>query len=154
METRRFSRLPRAPPHTALRWFSRASGLRLILPNGQAREDRHDDQPAVRELIIAHDRVAVVALLARPAEATKDVARLGSRPACLTRGRAATGIVRATADARDIDHLGRQEPFVMQRRLTPNCGRCRGGPYLVRLGGTGYSVNPVQRPQRDALSTI
>jgi hypothetical protein len=42
----------------------------------------------------------------------------------------------------------------MQRRLRPNCGHWGGWTHLVRLDGTGYSVNPGERRQLDVLSTI
>ena len=49
--------------------------LRLRLPHarligalGAAREDRHHDEPAIRELIVAHDGVAVVVRFARSTE--------------------------------------------------------------------------------------
>ena len=37
-----------------------------------AAEDRHHDQPAIRELVVTDDRVAVVRALARAAETLED----------------------------------------------------------------------------------
>ena len=52
---------------------------RLVGPLGGAPEDRHDDQPAIGKLVVAHDRVAVVARLARSAESLEHrVVRHGS----------------------------------------------------------------------------
>ena len=49
---------------------------RLIGPHRTTAEDRHDDQPAIGELVVAHDRVAVVERLALAAEALEHVVRV------------------------------------------------------------------------------
>jgi hypothetical protein len=46
------------------------------VPNGKLAEDRHHDQPAIGELVVAHHGVTVVAGLAPAAESLEHVARL------------------------------------------------------------------------------
>jgi hypothetical protein len=62
--------------------WARQSGFRTLPPRvhtggdraAQPRaKDRHDDQPALRELIVTDNRVAVVARFARAAEAAEHV---------------------------------------------------------------------------------
>src|SRR6185436_21025218 len=53
-----------------------AAGLpftRLIGPWRRAREERHEDQPAVGDLVVSHDGIAALARLARSAEALEEV---------------------------------------------------------------------------------
>ncbi len=67
---------------------------------GDAREDRHDDQPPIGELVVAHDGVAVVALVARTTEASKDVARLDRAIQHAPRGVEARALLRVDRHAR------------------------------------------------------
>ena len=68
---------------TGLSWSAgraemRGAGLplaRLVGPAGGASEDRHDDEPAVGELIVADDGVAVIHRLAHAPKAPEDVVR-------------------------------------------------------------------------------
>jgi hypothetical protein len=64
--------LTRLTRHAQLRGIAGATGLRLIGTDSPSPEDRHHDQPAIGELVITHDRVAVVRGLARAAEAFED----------------------------------------------------------------------------------
>ena len=49
-----------------------AHGVGLVGTAGDAIEDRHDEEPAVRQLVVAHHGIAIVALLARAAKAFED----------------------------------------------------------------------------------
>ena len=58
---------------------------------------------------------------------------------------AAPRLVRAGADARDVDQLRGEEPLVVQRRLRLNCRSLDRWPHPGRLGSTEYGVNPERR---------
>ena len=56
-------------------WLTGTRRLRLYGPLRQPREDRHDDEPAVGELIVTYDSITIVELLARTAKTPEDIAR-------------------------------------------------------------------------------
>src|SRR6185437_9424826 len=59
-----------------IRRFSRVGSHRFHRTARQTGEDRHDYQPAICELIVAYDSIAVVVRLARTAKSLEDVVRL------------------------------------------------------------------------------
>src|SRR5436309_5265836 len=63
----------RRPPRSTL--FPYTTLFRLIRPLPTARKDRHHDQPAIGQLIVAHDGITVVVRFARAAEALEQGVR-------------------------------------------------------------------------------
>ena len=63
------------PRHTELRRIGGCASGHLIRPRRSPREDRHDDQPAIGQLVVADDGVTVVARLAWAGESLEDVVR-------------------------------------------------------------------------------
>src|SRR5262249_206731 len=69
----RRARLTRLTGRANSRGIACATGLRLIRTDGPPPENRHHYQPAISELIITHDGVAIVRCLTCPAEAFEDI---------------------------------------------------------------------------------
>jgi hypothetical protein len=61
--------------HARLRRLTGSARAHSVRPDRTAPEDRHHDEPAVGELVVADDGIAVVAGFARPAETLEDVVR-------------------------------------------------------------------------------
>src|SRR5262249_27001232 len=75
-ERRRRSRLPLHANRADVRRLSALPFTRLIRAGRSSPEDRHDDQPPIRQLIVADDGITVVARFARAAESPEHVVRV------------------------------------------------------------------------------
>lgn len=71
-ERSRRTGLARSTGHAHLSRLAGSTGPRLIRPLGAAPENRHHDQPAIGELVIANDGVSVIRRLARAPETSED----------------------------------------------------------------------------------
>src|SRR5206468_10488954 len=122
-------------------------GQRLIGTLGTTNEDRHDDEPAIGELIVAHDGVPIVVRLAGAAEALEQHIRRNGAvddPAVLAENR--------HARVHNLEHVisahGERVVGWIARRPTP-CGPWRPKPRPAKLG-TNVAARP---PPRSLWST-